>query len=303
MKWNLKELLNDTNLIRDVKTVVSFLFAYVIAVVSNGLIQDFSPATIFALTTGLGAFGTYFAIRIITNEFTERGMYDEEENNAELQERLATQRKLSTQIQSAKAYDILLEYNKDKQSYLKKMKYEELKNKLELEIKRLESLIDHAKLTRKLKWTNWLNKRYIAKLDARKRNVSKKLKKLSMNDIYVKYVPVQLAHLKLSNVQDEEDKYNEAQRFRLTPQKKVRKKMNTTNFLKTFFFVSFQGAVIATVTSWVEFLIFLGLMTLTLSSTAVFAYVSTRRYASMNYVSILDEKIEKLQWLITKQTD
>jgi len=295
MKWNLKELLNDTNLIRDVKTVI--------AVVSNGLIQDFSPATIFALTTGLGAFGTYFAIRIITNEFTERGMYDEEENNAELQERLATQRKLSTQIQSAKAYDILLEYNKDKQSYLKKMKYEELKNKLELEIKRLESLIDHAKLTRKLKWTNWLNKRYIAKLDARKRNVSKKLKKLSMNDIYVKYVPVQLAHLKLSNVQDEEDKYNEAQRFRLTPQKKVRKKMNTTNFLKTFFFVSFQGAVIATVTSWVEFLIFLGLMTLTLSSTAVFAYVSTRRYASMNYVSILDEKIEKLQWLITKQTD
>ena len=303
MKWNLKAILNDTNLIRDVKTAISFLFAYVIAVVSNGLIQDFSPATIFALTTGLGAFGTYFAIRIITNEFTERGMYDEEETNAELQERLTTQRKLSTQIQSAKAYDILLEYNKDKQSYLKKMKYEELKNKLELEVKRLESLIDHAKLTRKLKWTNWLNKRYIAKLDGRKRNTSKKLKKLSMNDIYVKYVPVQLAHLKLSNVQDEEDKYNEAQRFRLTPQKKVRKKMNTTNFLKTFFFVSFQGAVIATVTSWVEFLIFLGLMTLTLSSTAVFAYVSTRRYASMNYVSILDEKIEKLQWLITKQTD
>jgi hypothetical protein len=303
MKWNIKAILNDTNLIRDVKTAISFLFAYVIAVVSNGLIQDFSPATIFALTTGLGAFGTYFAIRIITNEFTERGMYDEEETNAELQERLTTQRKLSTQIQSAKAYDILLEYNKDKQSYLKKMKYEELKNKLELEVKRLESLIDHAKLTRKLKWTNWFNKRYIAKLDGRKRNVSKKLKKLSMNDIYVKYVPVQLAHLKLSNVQDEEDKYNEAQRFRLTPQKKVRKKMNTTNFLKTFFFVSFQGAVIATVTSWVEFLIFLGLMTLTLSSTAVFAYVSTRRYASMNYVSILDEKIEKLQWLITKQTD
>lgn len=303
MKWNLKAILNDTNLIRDVKTAVSFLFAYVIAVVSNGLIQDFSPATIFALTTGLGAFGTYFAIRIITNEFTERGMFDEEETNAELQERLKTQRKLSTQIQSAKAYDILLEYNKDKQSYLKKLKYEELKNKLELEVKRLETMIEHAKLTRKLKWTNWFNKRYIAKLDGRKRNTSKKLKKLSMNDIYVKYTPVQLAHLKLSNVQDEEDKYNEAQRFRLTPQKKVRKKMNTTNFLKTFFFVSFQGAVIATVTSWVEFLIFLGLMTLTLSSTAVFAYVSTRRYASMNYVSILDEKIEKLQWLITKQAD
>jgi len=303
MKWNLKELLNDTNLIRDVKTVVSFLLAYVIAVVSNGLIQDFTPATIFALTTGLGAFGTFFAIKIITNEFTDRGMFDEEEGNAELKSRLEDQRKLSTQIQSAKAYDVLLEYNKDKHTFLKKQKFEELKNKLELNIKQLETLIEHAKLTRKLKWTNWLNKRYIGKLDARKRNVSKKLKKLSLNDIYVKYTPVQLSHLKLSNVHEEEDRFNEAERFRLTPQKKVRKKMTTTNFIKTFFFVSFQGAVIATVTSWTQFLIFLGLMTLTLSSTAVFAYVSTRRYASMNYVSIVDEKIEKLKWLITKQTD
>ena len=303
MKWNLKALLNDTNLIRDVKTVVSFLLAYVIAVVSNGLIEDFSPATLFALTTGLGAFGTFFAIKIITNEFTDSGMFDEEEGNAELKSRLEDQRKLSTQIQSAKAYDVLLEYNKDKHTFLKKQKFEELKNKLELDVKRLETMIEHAKLTRKLKWTNWLNKRYIGKLDARKRNVSKKLKKLSLNDIYVKYTPVQLSHLKLSNVHEEEDRFNEAERFRLTPQKKVRKKMTTTNFIKTFFFVSFQGAVIATVTSWTQFFIFLGLMTLTLSSTAVFAYVSTRRYASMNYVSILDEKIEKLKWLITKQTD
>lgn len=303
MKWNLKAILNDVNLIRDVKTVVSFLLAYVIAVVSNGLIQDFSPATIFALTTGLGAFGTFFAIKIITNEFTDRGMFDEEESNKELQFRLEEQRKLSTNVQSAKAYDILLAYNKDKQSFLKKQKFEELKNKLELDVKRLETLIEHARITRKLKWSNFINKRYISKLEARKRNTSKRLKKLSMNDVYVKYTPVQLAHLKLANVQDEEDKYNEAERFRLTPQKKIRKKMTTTNFIKTFFFVSFQGAVIATVTSWTEFIIFLGLMTLTLSSTAVFAYVSTRRYASMNYISILDEKIEKLKWLIQQQTD
>lgn len=303
MKWNLKEILNNTNLVRDVKTAVSFLLAYVIAVVSNGLIQDFTPATIFALTTGLGAFGTFFAIKIITNEFTDRGMFDEEETNKELQDRLAEQRKLSTNIQSAKAYDILLAYNKDKQSYLKKQKFEELKNKLELDVKRLETLIEHAKITRKLKWSNVLNRYYMSKLYARKKNVSKKLKKLSLNDIYVKYTPVQLAHLKLSNVHDEEDKYNEAERFRLTPQKKVRKRMTITNFVKTFFFVSFQGAVIATVTSWTEFIIFLGLMTLTLTSTAVFAYVSTRRYASMNYISILDEKIEKLKWLITQQTN
>ena len=302
MKWNLKALLNDTNLIRDLKTLISFLLAYVIAVVSNGLIEDFSPATLFALTTGLGAFGTFFAIKIITNEFTDRGMFDEEENNEEHKKNLAEQRRLSVQIQSATAYDILVAYNKQKHGYLKKVRYEELKNKYELEVKRVETLIEHAKITRKLRWWNWLNKQYINKLNARKRNVSKKIKKLSMNDIYVKYEPVQLSHLKLSNVHEEEDKFNEAQRFRMTPQKKVRKKMTTTNFIKTFFFVSFQGAVIATITSWTQFIIFLGLMTLTLSSTAVFAYVSTRRYASMNYVSILDEKIEKLKWLITEQS-
>ena len=302
MKWNLKALLNDTNLIRDLKTLISFLLAYVIAVVSNGLIEDFSPATLFALTTGLGAFGTFFAIKIITNEFTDRGMFDEEEGNEELKKNLAEQRRLSVQIQSATAYDILVAYNKQKHDYLKKVRYEELKNKYELEVKRVETLIEHAKITRKLRWWNWLNKQYISKLNARKRNVSKKIKKLSMNDIYVKYEPVQLSHLKLSNVHEEEDKFNEAQRFRMTPQKKVRKKMTTTNFIKTFFFVSFQGAVIATITSWTQFIIFLGLMTLTLSSTAVFAYVSTRRYASMNYVSILDEKIEKLKWLITEQS-
>ncbi len=302
MKWNLKALLNDTNLIRDLKTLISFLLAYVIAVVSNGLIEDFSPATLFALTTGLGAFGTFFAIKIITNEFTDRGMFDEEEGNEELKKNLAEQRRLSVQIQSATAYDILVAYNKQKHDYLKKVRYEELKNKYELEVKRVETLIEHAKITRKLRWWNWLNKQYISKLNARKRNVSKKIKKLSMNDIYVKYEPIQLSHLKLSNVHEEEDKFNEAQRFRMTPQKKVRKKMTTTNFIKTFFFVSFQGAVIATITSWTQFIIFLGLMTLTLSSTAVFAYVSTRRYASMNYVSILDEKIEKLKWLITEQS-
>jgi len=302
MKWNLKAILNDVNLIRDVKTVISFLLAYVIAVVSNGLIEDFSPSTLFALTTGLGAFGTFFAIKIITNEFTDRGMFDEEEGNEELKKNLLEQRRLSVQIQSASAYDILVEYNRQKHDYLKKVRYEELKNKYELEIKKIETLIEHAKITRKLRWFNWLNKHYIGKLNARKRNVSKKAKKLSINDIYVKYEPVQLSHLKLSNVQAEEDKYNEAQRFKMTPQKKVRKRMTTTNFVKTFFFVSFQGAVIATITSWTQFFIFLGLMTLTLSSTAVFAYVSTRRYASMNYISILDEKIEKLKWLITEQS-
>lgn len=295
--FNLKKLLNDSNLVRDIKTVVSFLLAYVIAVVSNGLIEDFSPAALISVAVTLGALGTFFAIRIITNEFTERGMFDEEESNERLQELLKKQRTLSSQIKSATAYDVLLEYNKDKRAFLKKEKYHETKNKLELEIKRLETLIEHAKLTRKLKWFNRINKFYMSKLYARKRKVSKKLANLSISNIDVKYTPVELSQLKTANVHTEEDKYSEGKRFRITPQSKIRKQMTTTNFAKTFLIVGFQGAAIAQITSWSQFGIFLVLMTLTLATTAFSSYVGTRRYANMNYVGILEEKVEKIEWL------
>ena len=295
--FNLKKLLNDSNLVRDIKTVVSFLLAYVIAVVSNGLIEDFSPAALISVAVTLGALGTFFAIRIITNEFTERGMFDEEESNERLQELLKKQRTLSSQIKSATAYDVLLEYNKDKRAFLKKEKYHETKNKLELEIKRLETLIEHAKLTRKLKWFNRINKFYMSKLNARKRKVSKKLANLSISNIDVKYTPVELSQLKTANVHTEEDKYSEGKRFRITPQSKIRKQMTTTNFAKTFLIVGFQGAAIAQITSWSQFGIFLVLMTLTLATTAFSSYVGTRRYANMNYVGILEEKVEKIEWL------
>ena len=297
-KWNLKYILTDTNLLRDIKTIASFLLAYAVAVVSNGLIDGFTPAALISVVVGLGAFGTFFAIRIITNEFTDRGMFDEEINNEDLKRRLARQRELSAMLISFQAYDILTKYNQDKLEYLKKVRYNELKDKYTLEIKRLESVIEHAKMTRKLKWFNRINKWYVSKLYARKRKVGKKLANLSISNVDVRYKPITLQQLRVANVQDGEDKFNEAQRFSVTPQKKVRSQMAVTNFVKTFFFVGFQGAAIATVTSWTEFLIFLVLITLTLSTTALSSYVGVRRYANFNYISILDEKIEKLVWLI-----
>lgn len=299
--FNLKKLLNDNNLIRDLKTVVSFLLAYAIAVISNGLIEDFSPAALISVAVTLGALGTYFAIKIITNEFTDRGMFDEEESNADLQKRLANQRELSTQIKSTVAYDILTEYNKDKFEYLKKVKYNETKQSLELKVKKYQSMLENAKIMRQLKWFNFINKRYIAKLKRMQKKAQSKLAKLSPDDLLIKYKPVSLLDLKVSNVDDLDTKYNEADRFKITPQKKVRRNMSRTNFVKTFFFVGFQGAAIAQITSWFEFVLFLALMTLTLATTAVSSYVGTRRYASMNYVNILDEKLEKLKWLIAEQ--
>ena len=168
-RFSLKYILNDTTLIRDIKTVASFLLAYAVAVVSNGLIDGFTPAALISIAVTLGAFGTFFAIRIVTNEFTDRGMYDEEASNKDLQERIIKQKQLSAEVKSSLAYDVLLEYNKDKLEMLKKQKYQDLKSKYELEVKRIASLIEHTKITRNLNWFNRINKFYRGKLYARKR--------------------------------------------------------------------------------------------------------------------------------------
>ena len=300
-KWTLKYLLNDSNLVRDLKTVISFILAYGIAVVSNGLIEGFSLASLISIGVTLGAFGTFFAVRIITNEFTDRGMFDEEEGNKELQELIALQRKLSNQLNVSKSFDILAEYNKEKYEYLKLVKHDSLNRKYTLEIKRIKALIEHAKITRKLKWFNGVNQWYMRRLNARKNKVSKKLANLSVNDIYVKYTPITLEQLRTIDNIEENKIYNEAKRFSLTPQGEVRKKMAVGNFIKTFFFVGFQGAAIATIASWTEFIIFLILMTATLGTTALSSYVSTRRYAKINFVGILDEKIQKIKWLLEEE--
>jgi len=300
-RWSLKGVLSDSSLIKDVKTVVSFLLAYVIAVVSNGLIEDFTPAALISIAVTLGALGTFFSIKIITNEFTDRGMYDEEESNEQLRKLLDQQRTKSSHIKSSVAYDIILKYNKDKLEYHKKEKYEELKNKLELDIKKYETMIEGVKAFKAIKKLDFITKRKIARLKSKLKKAKSKLSKLSLGDIYVKYDPVTLSHLMVSDVQSDEDKYSEARRFKITPQRKIRSRMNRTNIAKTFLFVSFQGAAIAQITSWTQFLIFLGLMTLTLATTALTSYVSTRRYAANNFVKILEEKIERIEWVLSEQ--
>jgi len=98
-----------------------------------------------------------------------------------------------------------------------------------------------------------------------------------------------------------ESNLSQAKRFKQNPQKKVRQRMATTNFVKTFFFISFQGAEIAQVTSWTEFIIFLAMMTLTLLFTAIGSYVYTRKEARENYVNVLRDKNDMLIYLIKMQ--
>ena len=298
--WSLKTWLNDTGVLRDVKTWLAFLLAFALAVVSNGLIDEFSWQSLLSIGVSLGAIGTYFSIKIITNEFTERGAYDETTNNKNLSEALDKQAELSRSVNPSQAYEILEKYNKDKHALLRQEKYDDLKSKYEEQIKRNTLLIENAKL-RNPRWFQFVSKRYIRSLKKMNKKTEKRLKSLNPKSVYVKYDPIDLSHLRTSNIQLKEDKLTEAERFKLTPQRKVRRDMGRTNLIKTFFFISFQGAIIAQITSWRDFIIFVALMSLTLSSTAVFAYLSTRRYANENYIHILNDKNHKLQWLIEQQ--
>ena len=300
-KWSLDYLLSDTNLIRDLKSIFAFLLAYAVAVISNGLIEEFTPALLISLSVALGTFGTFFALKIITNEFTERGAIDEEENNEELKSLLQKQIELSNSIENLSAYDILNEYNKDKFKMRKQEKFDELKNKLEISVKKYEILIDNAKI-QDLRWFRFVNRRYLRILKKKHKKMQIKLKKLSLNDVRLYFEPIKLEYLKSTNFQKEDEKYTEAKRFKLTPQNKIRKQMSKTNFIKTFFFIGFQGAALAQITSWTEFFVFIVLMTLTLVSTALWAYITVRRYSAKNYTLILKEKIEKLNWIIKEQS-
>jgi len=296
---SIKALLNDSNLIRDIRTVLALLLAYGLAVISNGLIEEFNPNSLVSVAVGIGAIGTYISIRIVTNEFTERGAFDENESNTELQELIKKQNELSKQLNTTKAYDYLDKYNKEQHKQLRKEKHNELKVKYEEQIKRIELLIKNAKL-RNTRWFNFITKRQIRILNRRLKSNKKRLQNLSPT-IYVKYEPLELDHLRTHGMLKNDENQSQAKRFKQNPQKKVRQRMATTNFVKTFFFISFQGAVIAQVTSWVEFIIFLGMMTLTLLFTAIGSYVYTRKEARENYVNVLRDKNDMLIYLIKMQ--
>lgn len=297
--WSVKSLLNDTNLIRDIKTILALLLAYGLAVISNGLIEEFNPNSLLSIAVSIGAIGTYISIRIVTNEFTDRGAYDENETNDELKDLIKKQKELSKQLNTTKAYDHLDKYNKERHKQLRKEKYNDLKIRYEEEIKRYELLIKNAQL-RNHRWFNFINQRHIRILNRRLKRNKKRLQNLSPK-IYVKYDPIELDHLRTHGMLKTEENLSQAKRFKQSPQKKIRQRMATTNFVKTFFFISLQGAVIAQVTSWTEFIVFLGMMTLTLLFTALGSYVYTRKETRENYINVIRDKNDMLIYLLKEQ--
>lgn len=300
MNQNFKQFFSDSSRLRDAKTGVTVVFALLLAVFSNGLINGFSWQSIFSINVGLGGIGTYFALRIIISEFSERAEYDEIDENENLKKKLEKQKELSTQIRSNLAYDILIEDNKATLEGLRKEKLEEKRGRLLEKIKKNELLLENVKM-RPARWFQFLKRQAVPKLERRLRRLRKKEAELSIYDVFVKFEGLTLQSLRVSNSEREEEKMTQAARFRQTPKSRTQRKSMLSTFIKAFGFISFNGALVASIDSWWEFGWFLALMTATLSYTALRSYITTRRYASSGYLGILDEKNDKILWLIEEQ--
>lgn len=300
MNQNFKQFFNDSSRLRDAKTGVTAVFALLLAIFSNGLINGFSWQSIFSINVGLGGIGTYFALRIIISEFAERAEFDEIDENKELQERLEKQRDLSKQIKSSIAYDILLQDNKNELEGLRKEKLEEKRGRLLEKIKKNELLIENLKL-QPIRWFRFIKRSAIPRLERRLARIRKKEAELSLYDVYVKFEGLTLQSLRVVESQRDEEKMTQAARFRQTPKSRTKRQSTLATLIKAFGFISFNGALVATIESWWEFGWFVTLMVFTLTYTALRSYVTTRRYAQTGYIGILDEKNDKIAWLLKEQ--
>ena len=295
-----KRFFSDPNRIRDAKTTVTVVFALLLAVISNGLINGFSWQSIFSINVGLGGIGTYFAIRIIVSEFSERAEFDEIDSNKILSDKLNSLRSFSSQIDSSVAYDILLEDNKHTLEGLRKERLEELRGQIFEKIKKLELIIENVKL-KPPRWFQFIKKLTLPTLERRLARLRKKEAELSPYDVVVRFEPLTLHSLRVSDSHRGEEKMTQAERFRQTPKNRTQKRSILPSLIKAFGFISFNGAVVAQIDSWWEFVLFVALMAATLTYTALKSYVTTRRYASTGYLGILDEKIDKVKFIISKQ--
>lgn len=300
MNQNFKQFFNDSSRLRDAKTGVTAVFALLLAIFSNGLINGFSWQSIFSINVGLGGLGTYFALRIIISEFAERAEFDEIDENKELRERLEKQRDLSKQIKSNIAYDILLQDNKNELEVLRKEKLEDKRGRLLEKIKKTELMVENLKL-RPVRWFRFIKRSAIPRLERRLARIRKKEAELSLYDVYVKFEGLTLQSLRVVESQRDEEKMTQAARFRQTPKSRTKRQSTFSTLIKAFGFISFNGALVATIESWWEFGWFVVLMVFTLTYTALRSYVTTRRYAQTGYMGILDEKNDKIAWLLKEQ--
>ena len=299
---NLKDIMTDQMLVRDIKTVVVMILALLIGIVTNGVFDGFSVRTIFAITVALSTIGLMASVFMVTNEFTQRGEIEEEENNLKIQEAKKNIYEKGKGLLGIKRFarKIIKRFNKYEITTLREDAFESTVVKYGNKRDKAETKIDNLKLVGVWKFNiikrlflYWRVKRLNRKLN----KYTKKLSKTNINRIHVAYEPLELDDLIIENPDRKASKLSMKQKFNKTPAKHIRGKMTKTNLVKVIFFVGFQGMIYVGVQSWTEFFIRIAVVLSTLLSTAFFSYVSTRKWSNDVYLPILNEKVSFIEWV------
>lgn len=296
---NFKKIWAERDGFRDAKTIIVFVFAYLIAVVSNGFIDGFEVTNLISLSVGLGTAGIFGAVQTLTNEGASRGYEDAELVDTELNELIATLKKITPNIKRDIATDILLVYNQKELESLRKAEFERLKRKYEENIKVYQNRIDTT-VAIGVRWFSFVTKFYLRRLARKQKHAKRLLSKLSITGIYVKYKPIDVDDI-VSLDKERTEKQTEQERLRETPKSRTMRIMTKTNLAKTLFFFGLQGAAFASIFGRSGILWFMLIITFTLASTMITSYAMTKRFAHKDYKTRLIEKIDKANWLLSEQ--
>lgn len=294
-----KKVFIDKEYMKDLKTITVFLFAYFIAFITNGFINDFEREALISFAVGLGTVGIYLAITTVTEEGAQRGNQDAEDTDEELKNLLKKKRDRGKKINRIIALEVLHDYNKKRIQDAKKEAYETKIRKFETQIEETKARIEILNELG-VKFHQVIRKIKVGHFKQKITRTKNKMTKLSPITMSIKFEALEVDDF-VREIPEMNKGVNEKKRLKETPITRTRRKMGRMNFVKTLFFYGFQGAVFVSIGSYIALLWFFILITLTLLSTLLMSYASTKRYAETDYKQDITDAINKMEWLLEEQ--
>ena len=292
--------LQDDQFVKDLKSIIIFFLAFLIAFVTNGLVDEFRPDLIWSGTVLLSTIGLYFGIVLVMNEMSTRGYQDKVDTLDELQDIRLKIKEKGRELNHEKAKVVLKNYNTQKVLELQNIAKEKAIQKHQDYIDRFKDRI-HAYTLIRLKFYHIFRKikrwRFTKKITKRER----KIDKIKKYGVYVKYDYIEFDDLKYSDISRQTKEVSERAKLNDNPIKITNRKMAASNFVKIFIFTGLQGAIYAGITSIWEFLFYLLVVTLTLLTTALLAYTMTSKYTENVHVGRLHDKHDLLCYIVDNQ--
>lgn len=280
------------------KTGAVFVFALLIAVVSNGFIEGFAVEQLITFAVGLGTMGIYGAVQSLTKEGAARGNDDATEDDEELRALKNDIREKAGKVKREKANTIIHTWNKKNLAIARKSRYDDLTVEYEQMIVVYTNRIDL--ITSTLRSHHLLRKLLRLHFSRKVLKVKKKQAKLTPQNVYVKFDFIELDDiLALDNIRNEN--LTEKQKLKENPTARTVRSMRITNFAKTLFFFGLQGAIYASLFGRSGLLWFVLTITATLVSTLLVAYFVTYKYARGDYKNTLHKKNDYLTRIIAEQ--